>query len=82
MQYADFAVWQREWLQGEVLEGQLAYWREQLAGLPALLELPTDRPRPPVQSLPRRAASRWRLAADAAERGCRRWRGARARRCS
>ncbi|MEM7588207.1 MAG: amino acid adenylation domain-containing protein, partial [Acidobacteriota bacterium] len=45
IQYADFAVWQREWLQGEALEEQLAYWREQLADLPPLLELPTDRPR-------------------------------------
>jgi amino acid adenylation domain-containing protein len=45
IQYADFAVWQREWLQGEVLEKQLSYWREQLGGdLPAL-EFPTDRPR-------------------------------------
>jgi aspartate racemase len=49
IQYADFAVWQREWLSGEVLEQQLSYWRKQLAGLPAL-ELPTDRPRPPSQS--------------------------------
>ncbi|HZF14101.1 MAG TPA: amino acid adenylation domain-containing protein, partial [Thermoanaerobaculia bacterium] len=50
VQYADFAVWQRSWLAGEVLEAQLAYWREQLAGAPTLLELPTDRPRPAVQS--------------------------------
>jgi amino acid adenylation domain-containing protein len=49
VQYADFAVWQREWLQGEVLERQLAYWSERLAGVPAL-DLPTDRPRPPLQS--------------------------------
>ena len=49
IQYADYAVWQREWLQGEVLEGQLAYWKEKLADLSAL-ELPTDRPRPPVPS--------------------------------
>ncbi|HTG35429.1 MAG TPA: amino acid adenylation domain-containing protein [Thermoanaerobaculia bacterium] len=49
VQYADFAVWQREWLQGETLERQLAYWRERLAGAPAL-DLPTDRPRPPAQS--------------------------------
>ena len=46
MQYADYAVWQREWLQGEVLEEQLGYWREQLEGAPPALELPTDRPRP------------------------------------
>ncbi|HYG61280.1 MAG TPA: amino acid adenylation domain-containing protein, partial [Thermoanaerobaculia bacterium] len=50
VQYADYAVWQRSWLSGEVLERQVAYWRRQLAGAPALLELPTDRPRPPVQS--------------------------------
>jgi hypothetical protein len=50
IQYADFAVWQRAWLQGEVLEGQLQYWREQLAGAPAVLELPTDRSRAAVQS--------------------------------
>ncbi|MFE3880677.1 amino acid adenylation domain-containing protein, partial [Kitasatospora sp. NPDC059146] len=49
VQYADFALWQRRWLQGEVLEGQAAYWREQLAGLEPL-ELPTDRPRPAVRS--------------------------------
>ncbi|MFC4048012.1 condensation domain-containing protein, partial [Dactylosporangium siamense] len=47
--YADFAVWQREWLSGAALEGQLAYWRERLAGAP-VLELPTDRPRPAVRS--------------------------------
>ncbi|HYG09428.1 MAG TPA: amino acid adenylation domain-containing protein, partial [Pyrinomonadaceae bacterium] len=50
IQYADFAEWQRRWLRGETLERQLAYWREQLAGAPATLELPTDRPRPPLQS--------------------------------
>ncbi len=50
IQYADYAVWQREWLQGDVLEGHLAYWKQQLAGAPAVLELPTDRPRPAVQS--------------------------------
>jgi amino acid adenylation domain-containing protein len=50
IQYADFAVWQRQWLQGETLEQQLSYWQKQLAGAPALLELPTDRPRPPVQT--------------------------------
>jgi amino acid adenylation domain-containing protein len=49
VQYADFAVWQREWLRGEALERQLAYWRRRLAGAPAL-DLPTDRPRPPAQS--------------------------------
>ena len=50
VQYADYALWQRQWLQGEVLEKQLAYWREQLSGMPAALELPTDHPRPPVPS--------------------------------
>ncbi len=50
IQYADFAVWQRQWLQGEVLENQLSYWKKQLAGAPAMLHLPTDRPRPAVQS--------------------------------
>ncbi|RIK37175.1 MAG: non-ribosomal peptide synthetase, partial [Chloroflexi bacterium] len=49
IQYADFALWQRERLEGEVLGRQLAYWQQQLAGL-AGLELPTDRPRPPVAS--------------------------------
>ncbi|MEG4345119.1 amino acid adenylation domain-containing protein [Microcoleus sp. A003_D6] len=48
--YVDFAVWQQQWLKGEVLESQLAYWQQKLAGTPALLELPTDRPRPAVQS--------------------------------
>jgi amino acid adenylation domain-containing protein len=50
VQYADYAVWQREQLRGEVLDRQIGYWKERLAGAPALLELPTDRPRPPVQS--------------------------------
>ncbi len=69
LQYADFAGWQRRWLQGEALDAQLAYWRRQLAGAPPLLELPTDRPRPAVQSfrgatysfsLPRELADRLR----------------------
>jgi amino acid adenylation domain-containing protein len=50
LQYADYAVWQRAQLQGEALERQLAWWKERLSGAPALLELPTDRPRPAVQS--------------------------------
>jgi amino acid adenylation domain-containing protein len=50
VQYADFAAWQRGWMAGEVLESQLAWWREHLAGAPAALEVPADRPRPPVQS--------------------------------
>ena len=62
LQYADYAAWQRTWLTGEVLEAQLGYWREQLDGAPALLELPTDRPRPPVQSY-RGGRRRFRLPA-------------------
>ena len=69
MQYADFAVWQRQWLAGEALEAQLAYWREQLAGAPPLLELPTDRPR------------RARSACTAAARPLRASARSRARRC-
>ncbi|HEU4321576.1 MAG TPA: amino acid adenylation domain-containing protein [Roseiflexaceae bacterium] len=49
LQYADYAAWQRGWLQGETLDQQLDYWRNQLAGAPPVLALPTDRPRPPVQ---------------------------------
>ena len=49
IQYGDFAEWQREWLQGEVLEEQLRYWREQLRGM-EMLQLPTDRVRPAEQS--------------------------------
>jgi amino acid adenylation domain-containing protein len=48
VQYADYAVWQREHLQGEVLGRQLAYWKERLAGAPELLPLATDHPRPPA----------------------------------
>jgi amino acid adenylation domain-containing protein len=50
IQYTDFAHWQRERLRGEVLERLLAYWRQRLAGAPAALEMPADRPRPPAQS--------------------------------
>jgi amino acid adenylation domain-containing protein len=49
VQYVDFAAWHREWLQGEVLDKAVSYWKENLAGAPSLLELPTDRPRPPSQ---------------------------------
>ncbi len=50
VQYADYAAWQRRFLAGEVLDRQLAYWKQQLAGAPEALDLPTDRPRPPVAS--------------------------------
>ncbi|HKS08030.1 MAG TPA: amino acid adenylation domain-containing protein [Pyrinomonadaceae bacterium] len=50
IQYADFAEWQRTWLQGDVLDQQLDYWRKHLRGAPPSLELPTDRPRPAVQT--------------------------------
>ncbi|HEX2078036.1 MAG TPA: condensation domain-containing protein, partial [Longimicrobium sp.] len=50
VQYANYAVWQREQLAGEVLDRQLAYWKERLTGAPALLELPTDHPRPAVRT--------------------------------
>ena len=50
IQYADFAAWQRQWLTGTVLDQQLSWWKQQLDGAPALLELPSNRPRPAVQS--------------------------------
>ncbi|HEY8671947.1 MAG TPA: condensation domain-containing protein, partial [Terriglobales bacterium] len=50
IQYPDFAIWQRQWLQGEVLERQIAYWKKNLADAPQVLELPADRPRPAIQS--------------------------------
>ena len=50
IQYADFAVWQRQWLQGEKLKTQLSYWKGQLEGAPTMLQLPLDRPRPQIQS--------------------------------
>ncbi|MBA3354610.1 MAG: amino acid adenylation domain-containing protein [Pyrinomonadaceae bacterium] len=49
IQYADYAVWQRECAQGEALEKHLSYWKQQLSGAPAVLKLPTDHPRPAVQ---------------------------------
>src|SRR6267142_1311425 len=63
IQYADFAIWQREFLQGETLEQQLSYWKQQLAGAPAMLELPLDRPRPSVQTF-RGAYESFTLSAD------------------
>src|ERR1700682_6403487 len=52
IQYSDFALWQRARLQGAVLDDFLAYWKPQLAGAPPLLNLPTDYPRPPLQTHP------------------------------
>jgi amino acid adenylation domain-containing protein len=63
IQYADFAVWQRGWLSGEELERQLSYWRRQLAGVPASLDLPADRPRP---ALPTQRGARLPAAFDPA----------------
>ena len=50
IQYADYAAWQRQWLSGPVLQQQVTYWTEHLAGAPSILTLPTDRPRPSVHS--------------------------------
>src|SRR5213078_4317223 len=50
LQYPDYAIWQRKWFQGEVEKEQLAYWTRQLSDL-SLMDLPTDKPRPPVRSL-------------------------------
>jgi non-ribosomal peptide synthetase component F len=50
IQYKDYAYWQRQWLQGEALEEQLTYWKQQLADMPLVLKLPTDRPRPAKRS--------------------------------
>ncbi|MFP2934356.1 condensation domain-containing protein, partial [Pyxidicoccus sp. 3LG] len=66
VQYADYSVWQRGWLQGDVLETQLAWWRRQLEGAPAALELPTDRPRPANQSF-RGATTRVQLSRSVSE---------------
>ena len=77
VQYADYAVWQREWLSGEELQRQVRYWKEALAGAAPVLELPTDRVRPAVQSyrgtfhsreLPERLAGQ--LKELGRERGC------------
>jgi amino acid adenylation domain-containing protein len=56
VQYVDYAEWQREYMSGERLEREVGYWKEQLAGAAPVLELPTDRPRPALQSF--RGASR------------------------
>ncbi len=50
VQYADYAAWQRKWLRGKTLEKQLNYWREQLAGIPPVIDLPLDKPRPGFQT--------------------------------
>lgn len=50
IQYPDFAIWQKNWLQGEILQKQVNYWKKQLADLPSGLKLPTDNPRPAVQT--------------------------------
>lgn len=60
IQYADFAIWQRQWLLLEVLEEMLAYWKQQLGGSLPVLQLPTDRPRPAVQTF-RGATQSWVL---------------------
>ncbi len=50
VQYSDFTRWQRDWLQGEILEERISWWRDRLAGLPPMLNLPADRPRPPLRT--------------------------------
>ncbi|HBL57377.1 MAG TPA: non-ribosomal peptide synthetase, partial [Cyanobacteria bacterium UBA8803] len=57
IQYADFAAWQRQWLQGEVLESQMTYWKQQLGGSLPVLELPSDRPRSAVRTFQGRTQS-------------------------
>jgi len=66
IQYADFAVWQRQWLQGEVVDTQLDYWRQQLGNRPPILQLPTDRPRPAIQTF-RGATKSFSLPTDLTE---------------
>src|SRR5262249_28498978 len=51
-QYADFSLWQRQWLQGAVLQKQLDYWKDRLGGSLPVLQLPTARPRPRTQTFP------------------------------
>jgi len=63
VQYADFAFWQRDWMQGEVLRAHIDHWTARLAGAPDTLELPADRPRPPVMTF-RGAAPRIRIPAE------------------
>lgn len=56
IQYADYAVWQRQHLAGSALDRQIEYWKKRLAGMPAVLDLPTDRPRPAIQTFNGKAA--------------------------
>ena len=65
IQYADFAHWQRQWLQGDVLERLMSYWRQQLAGAPTMLELPA-KPRPAVQTF-RAAQQNFELSREVTE---------------
>lgn len=69
-QYADYAVWQRDLFSGPTLDRELAFWRRTLADLPPTLELPTDRPRPAVQSF-RGALYKTKITASAVERAAR-----------
>jgi len=67
LQYADYAVWQRTWLQGEVFEKQLQYWKRQLEDIPSLVTLPSDWPRPQLQTF-KGASFNWTLEPDLCER--------------
>ena len=67
LQYLDYACWQREWLTDERIDAQLDYWKKQLAGAPARIELPTDRPRPAVQHY-RGVRARFQIGTIPAER--------------
>ncbi|HEV7369245.1 amino acid adenylation domain-containing protein [Arenibaculum sp.] len=71
VQYADYTLWQRERLKGDALQGQVDYWKRQLAGAPALLDMPADRPRPAVQTF-RGATHAVTTGADAVRALCRR----------
>jgi amino acid adenylation domain-containing protein len=66
IQYADFAAWQRQWLRGDVLEEQLGYWKDKLGGDLAVLDLPSDRPRPAAQTF-RGATLGWLFPSDLVE---------------